>query len=398
MLKGKHIVLGVSSSIAAYKSAVLARLFVKQGAEVQVIMTQNATQFITPFTFEQLTKHKCLVDTFDRAYEIKVEHISLADWADVFVVAPADANVCAKFAHGIADDMLSTTMLAFDGVKVLAPAMNTRMYDNPATQDNLALLKSRGFLIVEPAVGEMACGTSGRGRMEEPETIAEFVDLAAYEKKDWSGKTILITAGPTREALDPVRYITNHSTGKMGYALAHVAAGRGAEVILVSGPTNLKAPQGVRVKAITSAQDMFDAVMEEADHVDCFIMAAAVADYRPAHIASEKIKKKDDDSSLALERTRDILGTLGGMRRENQILCGFSMETENMLENSSKKLTKKHVDMIVANNLRQAGAGFGTDTNVVTLITKEGFDELPKMSKEEVADRILDRLKTMDRD
>ena len=395
MLEGKHIILGVSSSIACYKSAVLARALIKLGAEVQVIMTANATQFITPFTFEQLTKKKCLVDTFDRNYVIRVEHVSLADWADCFVVAPADANVIAKFAHGIADDMLSTTMLACDCVKILAPAMNTKMYENPATQDNLEVLRKRGFRLLEAAEGELACGTSGKGRMEEPEVIAAYVDYCISAEKDYAGKKVLITAGPTRESLDPVRYISNHSTGKMGYALARRAAARGAEVVLVSGPTSLNPPIGVRRLDIKSAQDMYDAVMAEADTTDCFIMAAAVADYRPATIAAEKIKKKEGDSVIELERTKDILGTLGGRRLPGQVLCGFSMETEHMLENSQKKLVKKNTDMIVANNLKVAGAGFGTDTNIVTLITKDAIEELPILSKEEVADRILDRVKLL---
>lgn len=392
MLKGKHIILGVTSSIACYKSAVLARAYVKAGAEVQVILTKNATEFVTPYLFEQLTKRHCITDTFERHDEIKVEHISLADWADVFVTAPADANIIAKYAHGIADDMLSTTMLACDCEKIIAPAMNTRMYENPATQYNLAVLKTRNFRILEPDTDALACGTIGKGAMVEPETILEYTDLIIGAEKDLKGKKILITAGPTQEAMDPVRYITNHSTGKMGYALGKAAAARGADVVIVSGKTETKKPEFVRRIDITSAQDMYDAVMREADDTDIFIMAAAVADYRPAQVADNKIKKKDGDLSIALERTKDILGTLGANKKETWFLCGFSMETENMLENSRGKLARKNLDMIVANNVKVAGAGFGVDTNVVTLITKEDETELPLMSKDEVADRILDRI------
>ncbi len=392
MLKGKHIILGVTSSIACYKSAVLARAYVKAGAEVQVILTKNATEFVTPYLFEQLTKRHCITDTFERHDEIKVEHISLADWADVFVTAPADANIIAKFAHGIADDMLSTTMLACDCEKIIAPAMNTRMYENPATQYNLAILKTRNFRILDPDTDALACGTTGKGAMVEPETILEYTDLIIGAEKDLKGKKILITAGPTQEAMDPVRYITNHSTGKMGYALGKAAAARGADVVIVSGKTETKKPEFVRRIDITSAQDMYDAVMREADDTDIFIMAAAVADYRPAQVADNKIKKKDGDLSIALERTKDILGTLGANKKESWFLCGFSMETENMLENSRGKLARKNLDMIVANNVKVAGAGFGVDTNVVTLITKEDETELPLMSKDEVADHILDHI------
>ena len=397
MLKGKHIILGVSSSIACYKSAFLARELAKQGAEVQVIMTQNATNFVTPLTFEQLTKRHCIVDTFERVPEIRVEHVSLADWADVFVVAPADANVIAKFAHGIADDMLSTTMLACDCEKIIAPAMNTRMYENPATQYNLAVLKTRGFRILEPTEGELACGATGKGKMEEPDVIMEYVDHIIGSKKDLKGKKILVTAGPTQEAMDPVRYITNHSTGKMGYAIGKAAAARGADVLIVSGPAEAKKPYFVRRIDVRSAQDMYDAVMSEAEDTDIFIMAAAVADYRPAVTADEKIKKKEGDSVLELARTKDILGTLGADKKDSWFLCGFSMETEHMLENSRGKLARKHLDMIIANNLKVAGAGFGTDTNIVTIITPDTEEELPILSKDEVADRILDAiLKRMD--
>ncbi|MCD8125315.1 MAG: bifunctional phosphopantothenoylcysteine decarboxylase/phosphopantothenate--cysteine ligase CoaBC [Lachnospiraceae bacterium] len=395
MLKNKNILLGVSSSIACYKSAVLARELVRRGANVQVILTRNATQFITPLTFEQLTKHQCIVDTFDRNHEIRVEHVSLADWADAFVVVPADANVLAKFAHGLADDMLSTTMLACDCEKIVAPAMNTRMYENPAMQYNLAVLKTRNFRILEPDVGELACGTTGKGRMEEPERIADYLEFLLGHEKDLKGKRVLVTAGPTREAVDPVRFLTNHSTGKMGYALAKAAAARGAEVTLVTGPTSLEKPSYITCVDIVSAEDMYQAVTEHAAESDIVIMAAAVADYRPKTVAENKIKKQEDDSVLELTRTKDILGTLGARKDPGQILCGFSMETEHMVENSRRKLVKKNLDMIVANNLKQAGAGFGTDTNVVTLITAQGDEELPLLSKEEVADRILDRLAEM---
>ena len=395
MLQGKRIILGVTSSIACYKAAVLAREYVKQGAEVQVILTKNATEFITPLTFEQLTKHRCLTDPFERAPEIRVEHVSLADWADAFVVAPADANCIAKFAHGIADDMLSTTMLACDCEKIIAPAMNTRMYDNPATQENLKLLASRGFRILDPVVGDLACGVTGKGKMAEPDQIAEFTDLWIGHEKDLQGKKLLVTAGPTQEAMDPVRYITNHSTGKMGYAIAKAAAARGADVVLVTGQTGTKKPAFVRRIDILSAQDMYDAVMAEAPDTDIFITAAAVADYRPATVADQKIKKKDGELSIPLTRTKDILGTLGAMKKEGWFLCGFSMETQNMLENSRGKLERKNLDMIVANNLKVAGAGFGVDTNVVTLITAEEETELPLLSKDEVADRILDRIVRM---
>lgn len=395
MLKGKHIILGVSSSIACYKSAVLARAFVKAGAEVQVIMTANAQNFITPLTFEQLTKHHCITDTFERPAQIRVEHVSLADWADVFVVAPADANVIAKFACGIADDMLSTTMLACDCTRIIAPAMNTRMYLNPATQNNLAVLKKRHFLVAEPVTGELACGSTGIGKMAEPEDILEFTDQTIGAGKDLRGKKIVITAGPTQEALDPVRFLTNHSTGKMGYAAARAAARRGAEVVLVSGPTALREPAFVRTVHVVSAEDMYQAVMREAPDADIFIMAAAVADYRPSQVEKEKIKKNDAGAALALSRTKDILGTLGANRQPGWFLCGFSMETEHVLENSRKKREKKHLDMIVANSLRMAGAGFGTDTNIVTIITEEGDEELPAAPKEEIADQILDRIVRM---
>ena len=395
MLNGKHILLGVSSSIACYKSAELVRQYVKAGAEVQVVMTENAAKLISPLLFEQLSKHHCITDTFERPAEVKVAHISLADWADVFVAAPADANVIAKFAHGIADDMLSTTMLACDCEKIIAPAMNTKMYENPATQDNLALLARRGFHIMDTAYGELACGVTGAGRMAEPAQIAEYTELLIGYEKDLAGKKILITSGPTREAMDPVRFITNHSTGKMGTAIARAAAARGAETVIVHGVMEAKVPAGVKAVPVTSAQDMYDAVMAEADSTDIFIMAAAVADYRPKTTADQKMKKKDGELTLELARTKDILGTLGADKKDNWFLCGFSMETEHVLENSRKKLEKKNLDLIVANSIKQAGAGFGTDTNIVTMISKEAEDELPIMSKDDVAHKILDRILEM---
>ena len=396
MLNGKHILLGVTSSIACYKSADLVRRFVKAGTEVQVILTENASKLISPILFEQLSKHHCITDTFERPAEVKVAHISLADWADAFVVAPADANVIAKFAHGIADDMLSTTMLACDCPKIIAPAMNTKMYTNPATQDNLAVLRSRGFHVMETGTGELACGVTGTGRMPEPSEIEEYTELVCAYEKDLAGKKVLITSGPTREAMDPVRFITNHSTGKMGTAIARAAAARGADVVIVHGHMEAAVPAGVRAIPVMSAEDMFNAVMAEAGDTDLFIMAAAVADYRPSVTADQKMKKKDDDLTLSLSRTKDILGTLGADKKEGWFLCGFSMETENVLENSRKKLAKKNLDLIIANSIKQAGAGFGTDTNIVTMISKDSEVELPIMSKDEVAHRILDRILEME--
>ena len=389
MVAGKHIILGVAGSIAAYKIASLASMLVKQKADVTVIMTQNATNFINPITFETLTGNKCLVDTFDRNFEFQVEHVSLAKQADVFLVAPASANVIAKAAHGIADDMLTTTLLACTCPKIFAPAMNTAMYQNPIVQDNMKILERYGMEVISPASGYLACGDTGEGKMPEPETLCEYI-VKALTPKDMAGKKVLVTAGPTQEKMDPVRYISNHSTGKMGYAIARAAMMRGAEVTLVSGKVNLQPPMNVRVVPVVSAADMAKAVKETASEQDIIIKAAAVADYRPAVTADEKLKKKDDELSIALERTEDILAYLGAHRRDGQFLCGFSMETENMVENSRAKLEKKNIDMIVANNLKQEGAGFGTDTNVVTLLTKDETVELPMMSKEEVADRLLD--------
>ena len=392
MLKGKTVVLGVTGGIAAYKIANLASMLVKQHANVRVIMTQNATNFITPTTFETLTGKKCLVDTFDRNFEFQVEHVSLAKQADIFMIAPATANVIAKVAHGLADDMLTTTFLACRSPKYIVPAMNTQMYENPITQDNLNICRKYGMHVIEPASGYLACGDTGAGKMPEPETLFEYILQELACEKDLAGKKVLVTAGPTREAIDPVRYITNHSTGKMGYAIARAAARRGAEVILVSGPVDLKAPLGVRLVPVISAKDMFDAVTSVSAEQDAIIEAAAVADYRPAVVGAEKTKKSDGNMNIELERTDDILAWLGAHRREGQVLCGFSMETQNMLENSRAKLAKKNVDMIVANSLRTAGAGFGTDTNLVTVITKDGAEELELMSKDQVAHELLNRI------
>lgn len=392
MLKGKTVVLGVTGGIAAYKIASLASMLVKQHADVQVIMTENATNFITPTTFETLTGNKCLIDTFDRNFQFQVEHVALAKRADIFMIAPATANVIAKVAHGLADDMLTTTFLACKKPKYIVPAMNTQMYENPITQDNLDICRRYGMHVVEPASGYLACGDTGAGKMPEPELLIEYIMQELAFEKDMAGKKVLVTAGPTREAIDPVRYITNHSTGKMGYAIAQAAARRGAEVTLVSGPVNLKTPLGVKLVPVTSAGEMFQAVTEASSSQDVIIKAAAVADYRPKYVGTEKTKKKDGDMNLEMERTDDILAWLGTHRQPGQVLCGFSMETENMLENSQAKLEKKHVDMIVANNLKTAGAGFGTDTNVVTIITKEGAEELAMMTKEQVAHQLLNRI------
>lgn len=394
MLKGKTVLLGVTGGIACYKSANLASALVKQGANVQVVMTRNATEFIGPHTFESLTGNRVSVDTFDRNYQFQVEHIALADQADLVLVAPATANVLAKLAHGLADDMLTTTILACNCPKIAAPAMNTKMYENPITQDNLDILRKYGWEIVEPASGRLACGAVGKGKMPEPEDLLECVLHALSHEKDMTGLKVLVTAGPTREALDPVRYLTNHSTGKMGYAIAKAAAARGAEVTLVSGPVNLKKPPYMEVVDIVSAQDMFEAVTSRAPTQDIIIKAAAVADYRPANLAEDKIKKSGNDSdlSLPLSRTSDILAWLGQHRSPGQFLCGFSMETRDMVENSKQKLEKKHIDLIAANNLKQEGAGFGVDTNLLTLISPDGAKELPLMSKEEAAHALLDEI------
>lgn len=393
MLKGKTVVLGVTGSIAAYKIANLASALVKLHADVNVIMTKNATNFITPITFETLTGNKCLIDTFDRNFQFNVEHVALAKRADIFMVAPASANVIGKIAHGIADDMLTTTIMASKCPKLISPAMNTNMFENPILQDNLKILEKYGYEIINPASGYLACGDTGAGKMPEPETLLKYILRTIAREKDMAGKKVLITAGPTQEKIDPVRYITNHSTGKMGYALAENAMRRGAEVTLVTGPTAIEPPMFVNVVPVTSAEDMAGEVIARAPEQDIIIKAAAVADYRPVNPSAEKIKKKDsEESSIALERTQDILKYLGSHKRADQFICGFSMETENMLENSRAKLAKKNVDMIVANNLKVKGAGFGTDTNVVTIITADDCKELNIMSKADVANAILDEI------
>ncbi|MCI9156490.1 MAG: bifunctional phosphopantothenoylcysteine decarboxylase/phosphopantothenate--cysteine ligase CoaBC [Lawsonibacter sp.] len=390
MLKGKTILLGVTGGIAAYKAAYLASALVKQHANVEIIMTAHATQFITPLTFEQLTGNRCMVDTFDRNFSHQVEHIALADRTDLVIVAPATANVCAKLAHGLADDMLTTTVLACTCPKLIAPAMNTKMFENPVTQDNLDILRRYGWEVIAPASGRLACGAVGAGKLPEPELLLQHILRKIALPHDLAGRHVLVTAGPTQEALDPVRYLTNHSTGKMGYAIARMAMLRGAEVVLVSGPTAIVPPPFVEVVDVVSAQDMFQAVAARQDWADFIFKAAAVADYTPTQYADDKIKKKDGELSIPVKRTRDILQHLGEHRRAGQVLCGFSMETQNMEENSRAKLEKKKLDMICANNLKVAGAGFGTDTNVMTVFTPAGSQELPLMSKEAVAGRILD--------
>ncbi|MBP3753435.1 MAG: bifunctional phosphopantothenoylcysteine decarboxylase/phosphopantothenate--cysteine ligase CoaBC [Lachnospiraceae bacterium] len=392
MLKGKTIVLGVTGGIACYKACELASLLVKQHADVQVIMTENATKFVTPVTFEQLTGNKALTDTFDRNFVHSVEHIAVADRADMVIIAPATANIIAKLAHGIADDMLTTTVLACRCPKAIAPSMNTGMLENPVTQDNIETLRHYGWEIIEPDSGRLACGAVGKGKLPAPERLLESVLHTAAHDKDMTGLNVLVTAGPTREALDPVRYLTNHSTGKMGYAIAKAASRRGANVTLVSGPTDITKPSYMIVVDITSAQDMYEAVTAGAKKADIIIKAAAVADYRPATVADNKIKKSDGDMSIPLERTTDILKTLGENKKEGQFLCGFSMETENMIENSKAKLSKKNLDMIAANNVKVEGAGFGVDTNILTLITADDQKELPIMSKDEAADALLDEI------
>ena len=392
MLQGKTVVLGVTGGIAAYKMPNLASALVKLGCNVQVLMTQNATQFITAVTFETLTGNKALVDTFDRNFSFQVEHIAVADQADLVMIAPATANVIAKLAHGLADDMLTTTVLACNCPKIVVPAMNTKMYENPVTQDNLNTLRRYGWEVVEPASRYLACGAVGKGKLPEPEVLLQVILHDLAHEKDMMGKKVLVTAGPTQEALDPVRYLTNHSSGKMGYAIAQAAARRGAQVTLVSGPVALKRLPYVETVDVVSAQEMFEAVAVRAAEQDILIKAAAVADYRPMMVAEDKMKKSDDALSIPLERTQDILGWLGQHRRPGQFLCGFSMETQNMVENSRKKLEKKQVDMIAANNLKVEGAGFGVDTNLLTLITKDGLDELPLVTKEEAADLLLDRI------
>ncbi len=392
-MKKKTVVLGVTGGIACYKSAALASKLTQRGYDVEVVLTKNATEFIGPHTFESLTHNRAVVDTFDRNFQSHVEHIALADKADLLIVAPATANIIAKAAHGIADDMLSTTILACDCKKLMAPAMNTRMYDNPVTRDNLETLRRYGWEIIEPASGRLACGAVGRGKMPEPEDLLEAVDHAIAYDKDLSGVRVLVTAGPTQESLDPVRYLTNHSSGKMGYAIARAAAWRGAEVTLVSGPTALKKPAYVDTVDVVTAREMFGAVTSRAGEQDVIIKAAAVADYRPAQVADGKIKKGAGEGlTLELRRTDDILAYLGEHKRPGQILCGFSMETENLVENSRKKLIRKSLDIVAANSLKEEGAGFGVSTNVLTLITREDETQLPLLTKEEAAHRLLDRI------
>ena len=398
MLTGKTVLLGVSGSIAAYKTAYLASALKKLNANVHVLMTRNATNFINPITFETLTGNKCLVDTFDRNFEFSVEHVSLAKQADVVMIAPASANVIGKLANGIADDMLTTTVMACKCRKLIAPAMNTNMFENPVVQDNLKTLVHYGYEVISPAVGYLACGDTGAGKMPEPEVLLEHILQEIEFEKDMQGLRVLVTAGPTQEAIDPVRYITNHSTGKMGYAIAKMASRRGAEVTLVTGQTALSDPRFVNVVQIQSAREMFDEVTGRAAEQDIIIKAAAVADYRPKHVSNRKMKKQDGNLVIELERTDDILAYLGENRKPGQLLCGFAMETENLLENSRRKLEKKHLDMIVANSLRVEGAGFGGDTNVVTLITDSEEISLGKMSKEETASHILDQIMKMRRD
>ena len=397
MLKGKRVVLGVTGSIAAYKIANLASALVKLRADVHVIMTKNATNFINPITFETLTKNKCIVETFDRNFVHEVEHVSLADSADIMMIAPASANIIAKMSNGIADDMLSTTYLAMRCPVIVAPAMNVNMYNNPIVQDNIEKLKKYNNIVIEPNEGYLACGYTGKGKMPEPEELLSYIIKEIGFEKDLIGKKILITAGPTREAIDPVRFITNHSTGKMGYAIAEMAMLRGADVTLVSGPVNIKKPGFVKSINVVSARDMFEAVKSNYEDMDVIIKTAAVADYTPLDKKDEKIKKSENDSDLniKLERTTDILNWLGHNRKEGQIICGFSMETQNMLENSKKKLEKKNADIIAANSLRDTGAGFGTDTNHLVLIKKDGIKDLPLMSKRDAASALLDEIKLL---
>ena len=393
ILEGKKIIIGVTGSIAAYKAASLVSLLIKRKANVHVIMTQNATKFISPLTFETLSGNKVHTDTFDLSPDHKVHHITLVKDSDLFLIAPATANVIAKVVHGIADDMLTSTFIACHGLKMISPAMNTFMYENLINQDNILLCKKYGIKVIEPASGRLACGDSGKGKMPEPEfLLEEIIYEIGHKEKDLKGKKILVTAGPTQESIDPVRYITNHSTGKMGYAIAKAAANRGGNVILVSGPTDLPVPHHVTLVKIVSAKDMFEAVKKEANDSNIIIKAAAVADYKPKNYSDEKIKKKDEEMNIELEKTDDILKYLGENKKEGQKLIGFSMETTNVLENSKKKLVKKNLDMIVANNLKDKGAGFGTETNLVTFITNKEVKELPLMSKEKVGDELFNEI------
>ena len=391
MLKGKTVLLGITGGIAAYKAAYLASALVKLHASVEVVMTRNATEFIAPLTFEQLTGNKVMVDTFDRNFVHQVEHIALADRTDLVMIAPATANVCAKLAHGLADDMLTTTVLACTCPKLLAPAMNTHMYENPVTQDNLEILRRYGWEVIAPASGRLACGAVGAGKLPEPQDLLQYILREIAFPHDLKGKRVLVTAGPTQESLDPVRYLTNHSTGKMGYAIARRAMERGADVTLISGPTQLERVPFVKMVDVVSAQDMFEAVSARAEESDLIFKAAAVADYTPCDYSGDKIQKKVGDLSIPLKRTVDILSWLGEHRRPGQVICGFSMETRDMVANSQAKLEKKKVDMICANNLKVSGAGFGVDTNILTVITRQGAEELPLMGKEDAAGQVIDR-------
>ena len=391
MLKGKTVLLGVTGGIAAYKAAYLTSALVKLHASVEVVMTRNATEFIAPLTFEQLTGNKVMVDTFDRNFVHQVEHIALADRTDLVMIAPATANVCAKLAHGLADDMLTTTVLACTCPKLIAPAMNTHMYENPVTQDNLEILRRYGWEVIAPASGRLACGAVGAGKLPEPQDLLQYILREIAFPHDLKGKRVLVTAGPTQESLDPVRYLTNHSTGKMGYAIARRAMERGADVTLISGPTDLDRVPFVETVDVVSAQDMFEAVSARAEESDLIFKAAAVADYTPCDYSGDKIKKKEGDLSIPLKRTVDILSWLGEHRRPGQVICGFSMETRDMVANSQAKLEKKKVDMICANNLKVSGAGFGVDTNILTVITRQGAEELPLMGKEDAAGQVIDR-------
>ena len=394
-LEGKTVLLGVTGSIAAYKIAYLASALKKRRADVHVLMTKNATNFINPITFETLTGNKCLVDTFDRNFQFQVEHVSIAKKADVVMIAPASANVIGKLAHGIADDMLTTTIMACKCKKFISPAMNTNMFENPVVQDNLKILEHYGYEVIAPASGYLACGDTGAGKMPEPETLLAYIEREAACEKDLKGKKILVTAGPTQESIDPVRYITNHSSGKMGYAIAKAAMLRGADVTLVIGRTAIEPPMFVKVVPVVTAKDMYEAVTSVSDEQDIIIKAAAVADYRPAKVSDEKVKKSDGQMSIELERTDDILKFLGEHKRDGQFLCGFSMETQNVIGNSRAKLTKKNLDMVAANNVKVEGAGFQGDTNVLTLITQDEEVSLPLMSKEDAALKILDKILTL---